>query len=518
MRFLALIALLAGCGGRGSLRISDVIPHGVAQSWTTTGDQSRLLAREEDVPIGMPGDSVAAVIDVDTGAVYQEMIGFGAAMSDASAYLLNRTLGARRDAIMQELFGRNPGIGLSFLRTPIGASDFSPEHYSYADMPAGAADPELKRFSIDRDRADKLPAIKRALTINPRLKVVGSPWSAPGWMKSSGSLIQGSLRPGAYSVFADYLLRFIQAYDAAGVPIFAITVQNEPAHEPADYPGMRLGPAARAELIGKHLGPLFAEAGVETRILDWDHNWDAPEQPLAVLGDSAARRYVSGVAWHCYAGDVSAQAKVHVAYPSKDVYFTECSGGDWAPLFADNLKWNISTLIIGATRNWARGVALWNLALDEKGGPHLGGCGNCRGVITIHSVTGAVTRNAEYYALAHASRFVRPGAHRIASSTDVNGLQSVAFRNADDGSRVLIVLSTAATAVPLAVRESGKEIRKIVPAGAAMTIRWRQDPATLSRQKAGQHPHLSPSPGRERHDRRFERQKPGDQAGEPRLS
>jgi glucosylceramidase len=291
-------------------------------------------------------------------------------------------------------------------------------------------------------------------------------------MKTTNSLVQGTLRPEAYEPFADYFRRFVQAYEAEGVPIFAVTLQNEPAFEPPDYPGMRLDPTARAELIGKHVGPLFERAAIQARILDWDHNWDQPAQPLRVLADSGARRYVSGVAWHCYAGDPSAQDTVHAAHPDKDVYFTECSGGAWAPNWADNFRWTVGTLVIGSVRRWARGVALWNIALDEKGGPHLGGCGNCRGVLTIDSRTAAVTRNEEYYALAHASRFVRPGAHRIASSTSVGGLQSVAFRNVDDGSKVLIVLNTTTSSVAFATRFGGKAFRYTIPQGAVVTFCW----------------------------------------------
>ena len=400
------------------------------------------------------------------------MIGFGAALTDASAYLIQNKLGPRRDAILRELFGRDPGIGLSFVRVPMGASDFSTRHYSYDDMPTGQTDATLTHFSIDADRAEKLPALKTALAINPQLKLVGSPWSSPGWMKTTGSLIKGTLRPEYYDSFAQYFLKFVQAYSAEGVPIFAVTMQNEPAYEPDNYPGMRLDPPIRAEVIGKHVGPLFEQSGINTLILDWDHNWDLPSSPLAVLADDAARKYVSGVAWHCYAGDVGAQDQVHTAYPTIDAYFTECSGGGWATVFGDNLKFFVGTLIIGSTRGWAKGVALWNLALDENDGPHLGGCGNCRGVITINSATGLVTRNVEYYALAHASEFVRPGAHRIASSTDVGGLQTVAFKNSDDGTKVLIVLNTAANEVSFAVRSAGKVILYALPGGAVATFRW----------------------------------------------
>jgi glucosylceramidase len=471
---LAAPPSLAGCGhntpaepgGNGSP------PGPVAQVWLTTADQSHLLSQQPDVLIRSTPDASPVVIDVDEGTSYQEMIGFGAAMTDASAYLIQHKLGAQHDAILRELFGRNPGIGLSFMRVPMGASDFSTHDYSYDDMPAGQTDSTLAHFSIDEDRADKLPAIKASLAINPQLKLIGSPWSPPGWMKTTGSLIQGTLRPEFYDSFAEYFRKFIEGYTAEGVPIFAVTLQNEPAYEPADYPGMRLDPPVRAEVIGKHVGPLFEKTGIQTLILDWDHNWDLPSSPLAVLADSAARKYVNAVAWHCYAGDVGVQETVHAAYPTKDAYFTECSGGGWATVFADNLKFFVGTLIIGSTRGWAKGIALWNLALDENAGPHLGGCGNCRGVITINSATGAVTRNVEYYALAHASQFVRPGAHRIASSTNVNGLQTVAFKNADDASKVLIVLNTAAAEVSFAVHSGGKTILYAMPAGAVVTLVW----------------------------------------------
>jgi glucosylceramidase len=468
-----ILVLLAACGHNSTVGPGGGGPPGpVAQAWITTANQGRLLSQEPDLQIRSTADAFPVVIDVDEGTVYQEMVGFGAAMTDASAYLIQHKLGAQRDAILHELFGRNPGIGLSFMRVPMGASDFSTHDYSYDDMPAGQTDSTLARFTLAEDRVDKLPALKAALAINPQLKLVGSPWSPPGWMKTTGSLIQGTLRPEYYGSFAEYFRKFIDGYAAEGVPVYAITLQNEPAYEPADYPGMRLDPPARAEVIGQHMGPLFASAGIQTLILDWDHNWDVPSSPLAVLGDATARPYVNAVAWHCYAGDVGVQDNVHAAYPSKDAYFTECSGGGWAPVWADNLKWFVGTLIIGSTRGWAKGVALWNLALDENAGPHLGGCGDCRGVITINSGTGFVTRNVEYYALAHASQFVRPGAHRIASTTNVSGLQSVAFKNADDGTKVLIVLNTATAEVSFAVHFGGKAILYAIPAGAVVTIRW----------------------------------------------
>jgi glucosylceramidase len=291
-------------------------------------------------------------------------------------------------------------------------------------------------------------------------------------MKSSGSLIKGTLLPRFYGSFAEYFRRWIAAYEAEGLPIFAITLQNEPHHEPNDYPGMRLSPAQRAAMIANHFGPLFTRHNIGAEIWDWDHNWDEIDSPLAVLAHPVARRYVTAIAWHCYGGEITAQSIVHDRYPEKDTYFTECSGGEWAPVWADNLKWNVSKMVIGNARGWARGVALWNLALDENHGPHLGGCGNCRGVVTINSSTGQVTRNPEYYALAHASRFVRPGALRIASSEPA-GLETVAFRNVDDQSTALIVLNTTDLEQRFAVRAGGASFTTSLPGGAVATFTWR---------------------------------------------
>src|SRR6266568_2470872 len=386
------LGAIAACGrlAPGEPSPGPPPPQGpAAQVWLTTGTGAKLLSREADVHFdsSVPPATLLRIV-VDEGTAYQEMVGFGAAITDASAWLIqNKLTQSQREALLQELFGPSPGIGLSFTRLTMGASDFSLHQYSYDDMPAGQTDSSLAHFSIDSNRAYVLPVVQRALAI------------------------------------------------------YAITVQNEPHYEPPTYPGMRLEPPARATLVGQYLGPLFARSGIGTLILDWDHNWDEYQSPLQVLADTAAPRYITGVAWHCYGGDVSAQTLVHDAHPDKDAYFTECSGGEWAPNFADNLKWFTQTLIIGATRGWARGVLLWNLALDENHGPHTGGCGDCRGVVTITAASGAVTRNVEYYALAHASRFVRPGARRIASTSGIAGLESVAFRNSDDGSKALIVVN-----------------------------------------------------------------------------
>jgi len=465
---------LLGCGGAGPTQSSAIDPGTAAvQTWLTLTDQSKLLALQTGTSFAPAMAALPLNIEVDPGQRYQEIVGFGANITDASAWLIqNRMNAQQRSALMADLFGKAPGIGLSFTRLTIGASDFSLRHYSLDDVAPGQTDYPLASFSIDPMRADVLPVLKSALAINPQLRVMASPWSAPAWMKSSDSLIKGTLRPEAYGAFAAYLNKFVDALQAEGVPMFALTLQNEPHFEPLDYPGMRLDPAMRANLISQNLGPLLAKRTAPVRILDWDHNWDEPQSPLQVLADDKARPYVAGVAWHCYGGDVAAQTLVHDAYPDKETYFTECSGGDWKPNWPETLPWYMRNLIIGTTRGWAKGVLLWNIALDENHGPHAGGCTDCRGVVTINSQTGAVTRNFDYYALAHVSRFVRQGARRVESSTGLDGLESVAFQNSDDNSIALVVVNSAVAERRFSVGFGGQRFAYTLPAASVATFVW----------------------------------------------
>lgn len=462
---LLLVVLLACAAACANVRADKAI-YAAPAGWVTSADGTmRLTPMAVGAWRAARGDGIA--LRVHSERRRQTLAGFGASVTDSSAWLIQRRLSARqRDDLLQDLFGRDPGIGLSATRLTIGASDFSLAHYAYSGSE------ERMRVDLSAARVDVVPTARSALRINPDLTIIASPWSAPAWMKSSQSLITGSLLPERYDDFARYLRDYVTGMRALGVRISAITVQNEPHFEPADYPGMRMTPAQRATFIGRHLGPLLEQEGLNVDILEWDHNWNEPESPLATLSDPVAARYIEGVAWHCYGGDVSAQSRVREAFPEKSVWMTECSGGGWDADWGSSLAWLTRTLIIGATRNWARGVVLWNLALDENNGPHLGGCGNCRGVVTIDSNTGAVTRNVEYYVLAHASRFVRPGAQRIDSDTDVQGLESVAFRNADDGSIALIVLNGGAGAQAFSVEVADAMFDATLPAGAVATFTW----------------------------------------------
>src|SRR6266849_5290418 len=314
-------------------------------------------------------------IEVDDSVKYQQIDGFGASLTDSSAWLISQKLTVpQRRELLQMLFDPKKGIGLSMLRQPMGASDFALKDYTYDDMPPGQMDPDMKHFSIDHDREQIIPILRDVLALNTNLKIIGSPWSPPGWMKTSGSMIGGTLLPSVYAPLAKYFVSYVQAYEAAGVPIFAVTPQNEPLNIPNDYPGMGMSPGEQAKFVREYLGPAFHRSRIKSKILVFDHNWNQIEFPITVLDDPKAAAFAAGTAIHCYGGTVTAQSELHNRFPEKGIWLTECSGGEWQK---GKLLQEAMDLIIGATRNWAKSVVLWNLALDQEHKPYLGGCKTC---------------------------------------------------------------------------------------------------------------------------------------------
>jgi glucosylceramidase len=449
------------------------------QVYETDGDQSKLLAQRSPgltfIP-GAPTGSPAFTIAVDSGTTYQQWDGVGASLTDSAGWVLWNDLPAsQRDALMQSLFDPNTGIGIGMLRQPMGASDFSASgDYSYDDVPAGQTDPTLAQFSVAHDQPYLIPLLHQALSINPSLKVHALPWSPPAWMKTSDSMNGGNIMTADFPSLAQYFTSFIDAYQQQGIPIYAISMQNEPLNSTGSYPSSYVDSSDEANFIGGYLGPALAGAGLgAVKIFGYEHNWDQPSYPEALLADATAYGYLAGSSFHCYAGDVSAQLQVKEAYPAKDIWFTECSGTVGSS-FAGDLAWNAENLLIGATRDWARGVTLWNIALDQNSGPQNGGCTACRGVVTVDdSVSPAViTRNVEYYVLGHLGKFVQPGAYRIDSNTYGSGsLEDVAFLN-PDGSVVLLVLNATSGSATFAVTWNSANFTDTLPAGAVATYEW----------------------------------------------
>lgn len=446
---------------------------GAAQVWLTTGDQMKLLAKGADIAITVPDDRSSPVITIDPAQKFQEVEGFGAALTGSSAYLINEKLTpSQRTALLADLFDPDKGIGISYLRMTIGASDFSLSDYTYDDMPAGETDFDLAHFSIVKDRPHVLPVLKQIVSTAPEIRIMGSPWSAPAWMKTSGSLKGGKLKPEAYDVYARYFVKYIQAFAAEGIDIAAVTPQNEPLYFTANYPCMEMQAADQLDFIANHLGPAFEQAGIGAGIIIYDHNWDNTQYAVAILNDPVARRYVTGSAFHAYAGNVSAMRVVHAAHPDKALYFTEISGGAWATDFSDNLQWNMANIFIGTMLNWSKNALLWNLALDENHGPTNNGCQDCRGVVTIDSNSGTVTRNVEYYSIGHFSKFVRPGAVRISSvALAAAGLQHVAFIN-PNGSKVLVVSNPESAARTFVAKWDDGQFTYSIPAKSVATMVW----------------------------------------------
>jgi glucosylceramidase len=414
------------------------------------------------------------VLHVDASQTYQEMDGFGGDMTESSAYLLkNYMTSAQRQAAMNALFDYNTGIGLSYLRQPIGSSDFRlVNDYTYDDMPAGQTDYSLVNFSIARDMNCIIPLLQQASTINPDLKIIASPWSPPAWMKTNSSLYDGGYlidSNAIYNTYADYFVKYVQAYEAQGLVIDAVTLQNEPGCIPVDYPGMQMTVGDHIRLA-KVLGPKFSTNGIDTKLVIWDWGWDNTDYAIEVLNDSQANQWIAGTAFHGYSGVYQKQSVVKDAHPDKDIYLTEDTGalnGD----FEDDLMRFTSNLIIGSVRNWSRCVIMWNLALNDSGGPKIGEQNNCRGIITVNQSTGEITKNAEYYVLGHASKFVKPGAVRIGSSEPAEKIGNVAFQN-PDGSIVVITLNENTGSRDFRMEWNGQAFSTTLPGRSVTTFKW----------------------------------------------
>jgi len=436
--------------------------------WLTKGDRSELLKKQSAVLSFGTISNSNVFIDVDTSVVLQSIDGFGYTLTGGSAYVINRMNASDKTNLLKELFSTaGNGIGISYLRISIGASDLNAAVFSYDDMPTGQTDTSLDHFSLDPDRADLIPLLKEILSINPNIKIVAAPWSAPVWMKDNGSSAGGNLQPAFYHAYAQYFVKYIQQMKGEGIIIDAITPQNEPLN-PNNNPSLTMTALQQREFIKNNLGPAFQTAGLSTKIIVYDHNCDHPDYPMTILSDPAASAFVNGSAFHLYAGDISALSTVHNAYPAKNLYFTEqytASSGD----FAGDLKWHVKNVIIGSIRNWSRNALEWNLANDPVYGPHTpGGCTTCKGALTING--NVVTRNVAYYIIAHASKFVEPGSVRIASNTTGN-LQNVAFKT-PSGKKVLIVENDGDGITSFNIRFNGKWVTATLAGGSAATYIW----------------------------------------------
>ncbi len=425
-------------------------------------------------------------ISISAANRYQTMRSVGGAMTDTSAWLIQNGLTAGTRAwLMRRLFGAG-GLHLGFLRIPMGASDFTAAQtpYTYDDLAPGQTDARLRHFSIAHDLAYIIPAIRAALAENPKMFMMAAPWSPPAWMKTTGTLgnphdVIGSLLPADYGPLAQYFVRFLQAYRAAGIPVGAITPQNEPGQN-STYPGLNMDEPSEAALVTGNLRPALRSAGLHPLIYGYDNNWYGGGLTFASdLALSPAAHALAGIASHCYYGEPNALSWLHRVAPNLEEIVSECTPGP--------LAFTTSELEISSMRNWATAVNLWNLALDPRGGPVQPpnyGCQQCTGIVTVDPVGHTVRLTRDYYQLGQFSRYVQPGAVRLGSNNFVTytyaypsgrintpGLDDVAFQN-PDGSRVLLTFNSARRSVAFAVKDAGGYFRYRLAPGATATFVW----------------------------------------------
>ena len=455
----ASIVLFVGCGKDEDSNKKTNVTSYLSQP------SSREMLVEGEVDIASFNDDLDHTISIDASQKYQSVEGFGFAVTGGSALHLQQMQTDRRAQLLNELFGDAKGeIGLSFIRISVGASDLDRFPFSYNE---NSADTQHDGFSLETDKEYLIPTLKQILEINPEIKIMASPWSAPTWMKQGGSFRGGILLPEFYASYALYLAIYIEKMQAEGISIDYLTVQNEPLHD-GNNPSMYMSAAEQTAFVRDHLGPVFEARDVQTRIVIYDHNLDRIDYPISILNDAEAAKYVDGSAFHLYGGDISDMQTVHNAHPDKHIYFTEqwySSSGE----FSGDFQWHIENIVLGSLKNWSRSVIEWNLTSNETFDPHTdGGCSTCLGAVTVTETE--IVRNAGYYVMAHVSKFVSPGSFRI-KSNDLDGLSQVAFET-PEGRTVLVVYNKLNQVHAFNVETDEYAFSTRMPPKSVVTIVW----------------------------------------------
>jgi len=435
-------------------------------AWMTSGDKSSLIEQQTSTSFVSNPNPSSSTITIDEGTTYQTMDGFGWCFTEGSAEVISSLEPTQQGSLLTELFDTTSGIGSSVVRISIGASDLGSSDYSYDDLASGT-DVNMTKFSLaGPDSLYLFPILKKILVINPNIKILATPWSAPRWMKSNNAWKGGSLQTQYYAAYAKYFVKYITAMQAQGIPIWAITPQNEPEN-PNNEPSLVMNSTEETNFINNNLGPAFTAAGIKTKIICFDHNCDHPDYPTYVCNNST---YVDGSAFHLYAGSISALTTVHDA-TSKNIYFTEqytAASGD----FSGDFSWHLQNVMLGAPNNWAKTAIEWNLATNESYGPHTpGGCSECLGAITINNST-SYTHNVSFYIVTQLSQFVKSGAVRISSVSTDGNLITGSFKN-PDGSIILVVLNTGSIPVDFKVNYGLLSFTYSIPAVSAISFIWK---------------------------------------------
>jgi len=440
------------------------------EQWLTKADRSVLFAKQkQDLNFTKIQNNLPTII-INDKETFQSIDGFGYALTGGSAQHIIKMSAPARATLLKELFATDGNnIGVSYIRLSIGASDLNEKVFSYNDLPEGETDLTQAKFDLGPDKVDVIPVMKEILAINPKIKIMGSPWSPPLWMKTSYDARGGMLKPEYYDAYAKYFVRYVEEMKKEGIIIDAITVQNEPLH-PGNNPSLLMTAPDQADFIKNHLGPAFEKSNIKTKIIVYDHNADRPDYPITIFDDPEANKYIDGSAFHLYGGKIEALSDVHNAHPDKNIYFSEQMVVEQPNAKTINIINPVRRLIIGATRNWSKNVLEWNLAADPENKPYTdrGGCSMCQGAVTIDQDN--YSRNLAYYSIAHASKFVRPGAVRIASN-EPGDLPNVAFKTTDKKT-VLIVANTAKESITFNIQFNGKTATTTLDKGSVGTYIW----------------------------------------------
>lgn len=462
---------------------------GKITAYITTADQTQLF-RKSQISFNKPNAiNGKATISINPEVKYQEIDGFGAALTGSSCYNLMKMSAKNRKALLQKTFNPESGMGYSYIRISIGCSDFSLSEYTYCDLPG------IENFAIQSEEKEYIfPVLKEILAINPNVKIMASPWTPPRWMKVNNlqdlkpfdSWTSGQLNPKYYQDYATYFLKYIQAMEKEGFKIESVTIQNEPLNR-GNSASLFMTWQEQRDFIKTALGPKFKENNIKTKIIVYDHNYnydsekadtqDQGQYPLHIYSDAQAAQYIDGAAYHAYGGDKKELLGIHDAYPHKNLYFTEISIGLWGGgyKFEEDLMWNLREVGIGALNNWCKAVMVWNFMLDDKNGPYRpGGCDICLGAIDINSRDyKTLTFNSHFFDMAHLSKVIKPGAYRIKTTpSEIKGFHYLAVQN-PDFSYGLVVLNETNSAQPITISTGKNTFSHKIPTKSVVSFQWR---------------------------------------------
>lgn len=428
--------------------------------------------------------SAETTINMNPAEKYQEIDGFGAAITGSTCYNLLKMTQANRTKLLKEAFDPVSGMGYSYIRISIGCSDFSVDEYTCCDQLG------IENFAIhELDKRDLFPILKEIIAINPTLKILASPWTCPRWMKVNNltelkpynSWTSGQLNPVYYQDYATYFVRFIQEMSTEGFHVNAVTIQNEPLNR-GNSASLYMSWQEQAAFVKSALGPKFATAGITTKIVAFDHNYnydnieDQMSYPVKMYADPEVAKYLDGAAYHAYGGDKSELLNVHNAFPNKNLYFTEMSIGTWNYSFDGDLMWSMREIGIGSLNNYCKSVIVWNFMLDDKGAPNRpGGCTTCYGAVDINTKDYAtLDRKSHFYLIGHLSKAISPGAIRIGTSGfQTSGLYSTAVENTD-GTYGVVLQNDTESSIKVTLADAVHSFTYTIPAKSVVSCRWKK--------------------------------------------